>query len=258
MDKRILVVDDERTTLTILKKKLELAGFVVHTASNGMEGLDVVTRNEIDLIVTDVVMPIMDGVDFYKALKSQHRTANIPIIIITDKQVFIESFRALGVDQFIAKPIDTKFLIEQILHILSLEMDRKIVVVGDDRVVTEEICFTLEKSGCRVAQTFTGADFIASAIAMVPQIALIDILLKDLPAREIIRALKCFKKLRNCNILAYTQLPPEAMSDVSTVDQLKQTKDECMEAGATSYIGRFSRMTLFDNLRDFWVPANNS
>ena len=87
---------------------------------------------------------------------------------------------------------------------------------------------------------------------MVPHVVLIDILLQDIPAKEIIKALKTFLKLKGVAILAYTHFSPEEMGNVDAVEQLKESKNACLESGATKYIGRYSSLTFVDSVRNYW------
>jgi CheY-like chemotaxis protein len=118
--KRILIVDDAPVTITQIRRQLEEAGYIVSIAANGLEGMSVVSTYNVDLIITDIVMPVMDGVDFYKELKKNERTQSIPVMVITDSVVIKESFQALGVNEFIAKPIDGRDLLQRVQWLLDL------------------------------------------------------------------------------------------------------------------------------------------
>src|SRR5512142_2827742 len=112
MSKKILIADDEPTVVALARQKLEEHGYLVETANNGRDAWNIIRSAPIDLIVLDVIMPVMDGVDVYKELKKNPRTAGIPIVIITDNRIFRESFQTLGVEHFLPKPLDA----EKLLH----------------------------------------------------------------------------------------------------------------------------------------------
>lgn len=257
MIKKILIVDDEAAILKVIKKRLELAGYFVDVAANGKEGLDIIKRGQAhDLVITDVVMPVMDGVDFYKELKRDKTTSKVPIIIITDSQVFKESFKALGVEGFLPKPLNARKLLDKIKQIFSLEAttsgrDKRILIAGSDENVLSQMFDLLDDTGNDVCKVDDAIDFLSSALMVVPRIALIDVLLKDVSAREIIKAMKCFIRFKDVNILTYTHFSAEELGDVNAVEQLKEAKNACTEAGATKYIGRFTRATFMDNLRPY-------
>ena len=82
--KKILIVEDELAMKNILADKFEKEGFVVFLAKNGIEGLEIVKKEQPDLILLDIVMPRMDGVTMLKNLRKQKKTGSIPVIILTN------------------------------------------------------------------------------------------------------------------------------------------------------------------------------
>jgi len=111
MPKNILIVDDEKDLLELAKRKLERSGYKVLTAENGEQGLEIVNNKNLDLIVTDIVMPIMDGYTFFKEVKKSKGAKNIPVIVLTARSSMEDSFRALGADEFLAKPFNANELL---------------------------------------------------------------------------------------------------------------------------------------------------
>jgi CheY-like chemotaxis protein len=105
---KILVVDDQPINIKLLQRKLEREGYVVQTAYNGLECLEAVKATPPDLILLDVMMPEMDGIEACQRLKENEDTKAIPIIFITaksSKEGKLEGLSAGGVD-YITKPID--------------------------------------------------------------------------------------------------------------------------------------------------------
>jgi len=202
-------------------------------------------------------MPIMDGVDFYKALKKAPRTKKIPIIIITDNKLFRDSFTALGgVDYFLAKPINGAELIAKTSNILCLttseEKKGKIIILGKETKVCTSMKNQLNTTGCLTIEARNSIELLEIALIECPKFILIDVLMEDIPARETIKALRCFIKLKDTKILTYTNFAPEELGNVDTIEQLKEAKNSCMEAGATKYIGRYTRTTFIDNFYEYW------
>lgn len=104
----ILVVDDEPVNVQLLKRKLEWDGMKVLTASNGQACLDIAKTKEPDLILLDVMMPGMDGLEVCLKLRENERTKGIPVIFVTaqnSKEGKLEGLQAGAVD-YITKPID--------------------------------------------------------------------------------------------------------------------------------------------------------
>jgi DNA-binding response OmpR family regulator len=127
--KRVLVVDDEIYILQILEFSLEVEGFEVITAQNGEEALESAQRDEPDLIVLDIMMPKMDGYEACRQLKSDPRTRDIPIILLSAKGRSIDQelgFEA-GAEDYITKPFSPRKLIERIKAILCERELRPVV-----------------------------------------------------------------------------------------------------------------------------------
>jgi DNA-binding response OmpR family regulator len=110
---RILAVDDEEHILNFLSVKLKASGYEVFTASNGMQALDIVRANNIDLIVLDLLMPVMDGLDTLKEIRAFSTAA---VIILTAKGKDEEKIRGLrlGADDYLAKPFNPDELIARV------------------------------------------------------------------------------------------------------------------------------------------------
>ncbi len=105
---KILVVDDQPVNVQLLKRKLEREGIQVSAAYTGQEALDIVRRDKPDLILLDVMMPDMDGIDVCQRLQESEDTRSIPVIFITartSKESKLEGL-AVGAVDYITKPID--------------------------------------------------------------------------------------------------------------------------------------------------------
>ena len=104
----ILVVDDQPINVQLLKRKLEREGIRITTADNGLEALHSVEREKPDLILLDVMMPDMDGIEVCQRLQANEETRSIPVIFITARSSKEGKLEGLGVGAFdyITKPID--------------------------------------------------------------------------------------------------------------------------------------------------------
>jgi CheY-like chemotaxis protein len=107
MGKKVLVVDDHHDTSFVLCRLLKTVGYEVQHALDGLVGLNSANREHPDLIVTDVEMPRMDGIEMIRRLRENEDHRQVPIIVISayGKRVFEEAIAA-GADEFVAKPID--------------------------------------------------------------------------------------------------------------------------------------------------------
>jgi DNA-binding response OmpR family regulator len=119
----ILLVDDDPQFLDLYTLRLNQAGFQVLQAKNGKEGLELAKSQKPDLILLDVLMPVMDGAETLVALKGEETTKNIPILILTgleDSAEDIKFAQESGAVDFINKTVDFKDLLKKIKEILKL------------------------------------------------------------------------------------------------------------------------------------------
>jgi YesN/AraC family two-component response regulator len=107
--KKILLVDDERWVRTALKwtiNKLNLPLQVIHECQNGLEALDWIKMNEVDLILTDIRMPVMDGLSLVKELSILNGAYEVIVISVHDEFQFIQQAMRSGVTDYLLKPIE--------------------------------------------------------------------------------------------------------------------------------------------------------
>lgn len=121
MAKRLLIVDDEAKLLRAVAVTLREEGYEVTTARSGAEALVRINEGVPDLIVSDIRMPGMDGFKLARALRSNPRTALIPIIFLTAKDQREDRLAGIrtGVDAYLVKPFDPEELIAVVSNILS-------------------------------------------------------------------------------------------------------------------------------------------
>ena len=143
----ILVADDDKNTRLLMSAILENAGYTVYTACDGLDALNMLEAEHIDLIVLDVMMPNMDGYTFTQTLRQAD--SNLPILMVTAKQLPADKHKGflVGTDDYITKPVDEE---EMLLRIKALLRRAKIVnerkiVIGD--VVLDYDSFTVSRPG---------------------------------------------------------------------------------------------------------------
>jgi CheY-like chemotaxis protein len=119
---QILVIDDDELTLEVIRKILEAEGYQVVTALDGQKGLDVFRRNPVDLVITDLVMPVKDGLRTIMEMRGENR--NVPIIAISAggmiaKERYLTAAQYLGDVTAIPKPIKRKEIVETVKRLLK-------------------------------------------------------------------------------------------------------------------------------------------
>ena len=116
----LLLVEDNEDLLGLMVKLLG-GDYTIHTATNGKEALEVVELEDIDLIVSDVMMPVMDGIEFCRNIKGNFDTSHIPLILLTAKKQEedrVEAYKS-GADAFITKPFNLSVLHARIGNLLK-------------------------------------------------------------------------------------------------------------------------------------------
>lgn len=121
MPQKILVVEDDRSIQSLISYKLKNTGFEVSIASNGAEALEFLAKNSVDLILADLMMPVMSGKEFLVAVKKNDSTKDIPVVILTAKTLENEVIEglSLGADDYIKKPFSPSELVARVRNVLS-------------------------------------------------------------------------------------------------------------------------------------------
>ncbi|MFE9362592.1 response regulator [Streptomyces sp. NPDC006978] len=119
---RVLVVDDNKVIRQLIRVNLELEGFEVVTAADGVECLDLVHEVRPDVITLDVVMPRLDGVQTAARLRADPRTGHLPVAVISACTPYeVGSGSAAGVDAFLAKPFEPSELVRMVRRLVDRE-----------------------------------------------------------------------------------------------------------------------------------------
>jgi len=132
MTQTIALVDDDQNILTSVSMAIEAEGFTVQTYKDGEEAINGLTESMPDLIVLDVKMPRMDGMEVLKKLRE---TSNVPVIFLTSKDDEIDQVLGLrmGADDYITKPFSQRLLIERIRTLL-----RRQSIINNDQPENED------------------------------------------------------------------------------------------------------------------------
>ena len=121
MAKLILIVEDEPKNLTLLRDLLQVSGYSTIEATDGKQGVELARARKPDLILMDVQMPVMDGLEATRVLKADTTTSNLPILALTSYAMKGDEERILeaGCDGYLAKPFDIQELLKEVAEYLS-------------------------------------------------------------------------------------------------------------------------------------------
>lgn len=128
---RIIVVEDDYKLNDLIKKVLEKDSYIVDSAYNPLEALEKMTNTAYDLIISDIMMPEMDGFEFAKIIRKDNK--DIPILFITAKDEFEDKKRSflIGVDDYMVKPIDINELVLRVGALLKrakINTEHKLII----------------------------------------------------------------------------------------------------------------------------------
>jgi len=120
-------VDDDSHLITLLQFNLEDEGYLVKSAKDGKQALNIMKKDKIDLIITDMMMPGMDGLELCRRVKNEPLWKSCPVIMLTARVQLSdkEKGKEAGVDDYIAKPFQIKELLASVKKNLKLYSNKK-------------------------------------------------------------------------------------------------------------------------------------
>ena len=142
---RILVIDDEKDLIELVRYNLEKEGFVVRSAQDGEAGLSAAKKELPDLILVDLMLPGIDGLDVCRSLRSDNRTARIPVIMLTAKGDTSDKVNGIseGADDYVVKPFEFDELLARIQMILRRTLENMsanpLTGLPGNQVITRQI-----------------------------------------------------------------------------------------------------------------------
>jgi two-component system, cell cycle response regulator len=124
MTARVLVVDDILANVKLLEARLSAEYFEVLTACNGREALDILSRERVDVVLLDVMMPGMDGFEVCRRIKAESRMQHMPVIMVTALDQASDRVQGLeaGADDFLSKPVDDVALVTRVKNLARLKV----------------------------------------------------------------------------------------------------------------------------------------
>lgn len=169
MNSRILVVDDEKSIVDVIKSNLEREGYFIETAGDGKTALDLALNNNFDLIILDCMLPVMDGFDVCKKIRQE---SPVPIVMLTAKSEEIDKVLGLelGADDYMTKPFSMRELLARVKAQIrrssyfensndSAKNSNEVTVIGDIKVDNET--FEVHRDGENVNLTLREFQLVA-------------------------------------------------------------------------------------------------
>ncbi|GAC1702674.1 MAG: response regulator [Candidatus Limnocylindrales bacterium] len=173
---RILFVDDEGQIRKLLQTYLERRGYRVSVATDGYEALLAIKRETPDLVITDVNMPNMNGLELCRRLRSEHKTARVPIIMLSARKAAddVLSGYAQGADEYVPKPVEMSLLSAKVEGLLR-RAAAAAVSPGAAAANRGRVCLFLHGKGGVGATTLAVNSAISLAFTTIYRVALLDL-----------------------------------------------------------------------------------
>lgn len=261
---KILLVDDSKTVMGIMKALLGTDNYELVEAENGDEGLEKALRHRPNLIISDVVMPGMDGYRLYREIKKNPITSNIPVLILTTRGKMQDTFIMAGVDAFIAKPFDGNVFLAKVHELLGIAASKppefggvKFLVAGAHREVVEGMVMQLKDEGAKTDFAANGSEVISKAVTFLPNVIILEVQITGMSSSEVVIALKSLPQCEKTPILIFDYSPfadPESDLAKQALAALAQHRDACLTAGAARYIGSYDHTMFIKGLVELLKP----
>jgi len=211
----VLVIDDNADVQTILSRFLKKAGYVVITASNGIEGLELSKKYRPNIIILDVMMPGIDGWQVLDELKSHKDLKDIPVVMLTMVSDKKKGF-LLGAAEFLQKPIHEANLLETLGKYSSGQGSKSVLVVDDSDQTRSLISRFLAGKGMDVIEAENGEEAIKIVKSDLPDIIILDLLMPVLNGFEFILEFRKIEGAKSIPIIVSTakDLSPQEMTQL--------------------------------------------
>ena len=148
-NERILFVDDEAHIRKLVSTYLEKRGYAVALASDGLEALRLIHQAPPDLVITDVNMPGIDGMELVRRVRQSPRTARIPVLMLSARRQNEEILRGYeaGADEYVPKPIELTLLVAKVETLLRRRPQATTAEVVPERPLARVVAFVHGKCG---------------------------------------------------------------------------------------------------------------
>lgn len=215
----ILIVEDSSTQAKQIELSLKPLGHTVTTACSAEEALALLKKQKALIVISDILMPDMDGYQLCKAIKSDTGLKDMPVVLLTrlsDPKEIIKGLES-GADDFIVKPYSEYLLLTRIGNILSIrarpdlpdkQMDKQIsiLVVEDSPTQAEQLKYLLEDRGYKVLLAADGREGLDIARKTMPAIVISDILMPVMNGYELAYEMKHDDGLKHIPVILITSL----------------------------------------------------
>lgn len=205
----VLIIEDNADAATLIEKYLRDAGYKTAVARNGHEGIEKVKQLQPSFVILDLLLPIKDGWQVMKELKSHPICKDVPIIIVSIVDEKNLGF-SLGAANYFVKPVDREELLRAIERLpIRLKTNRekpRVLVIDDDRSALELMDIILEAEGYEVMKCENGTDGVELARQEQPDLIILDLVMPEKSGFSVAFELKQDLATRNIPIIVITSM----------------------------------------------------
>jgi len=259
---RILIADDEPDVVDVTRKRLIHDGYEVYPAYNGQEAYQLTVKYIPDLIISDVLMPLMNGFEFCKAVRDNEKTKDIPIIIVTgNRSDMLDAFLFLGIKDVLHKPFSLDQLEEKIRFHLGIakhsHTQKTKILMHCVRPAKMSAARAVIESVPQWVSSFamTGTELIAKAKEFQPDVIAVDLFMSDMAADEAIMCIKSIPELEHTQVVTYYSPITEGDEYIiqARMIEIQYLKAATQAAGSKEYLGPLNNpnnfVAMFDDYR---------
>lgn len=216
--KVILIVDDALDVRKILGFHLINKGYAVLEASDGLQGLTMIEAAPPDLLILDINMPKMSGLEVYNSLLKNKKRSLFPIIVLTTREELRSLFKDLEVEGFINKPFEIANVLEDIDTVIhkryasvealaakKIEGPIKTLIVENDREIFEELLLAFAIAGYAVSYAKSGVEAIEKLMLYIPHLIMVNLGLPELSGDVFVIKLKNMPRTMDIPCFLYSK-----------------------------------------------------
>jgi CheY-like chemotaxis protein len=184
-----LIVEDYPATNKLLADWLDEAGLQTASAFDGVSGLNLAQSLKPQLILLDIGMPGLNGIEVLSRLKEDPATTNIPVVIISILEAE-QRARELGIAEWLVKPLDRERLLQSLRRAVPSLLGASVLVVEDDLAFRNWLADLLEAEGFRPVCAANGREALEILTEQAPQVVLLDLLMPEMNGFELLKAIR--------------------------------------------------------------------
>lgn len=232
--KTVLVIDDEVDLVDLVGFQLKARGYNVVVAHDGLEGLEKLKEIKPDLIILDMNMPRMGGLEFYGKIATEHGRSKYPVLVLTARANLEKIFKDIAVDGFMPKPFEIDELIKEVDRITTRSINPAVFLVDfKDNPHVKKICETFQNERYDVVNVEDFESLEQKAETRKPDFIILEYMQKGMSGESFVKKIREHPLLKNTPVIVYSY------SGFPGYDQ------KSLGAGADRYLGKPEAYDIF-------------